>query len=138
MRLPLREAIAAHLMVHTQCKLEPKIAIARAKEIYAFVMAEPGRVSVSPPSGRYAGKRDYLDVALVKNECGHQITFAVRITPDPTGQNPLRLAFGTKAMRTQAWRLARETHAKARVSKLKEEARRARQECGQPAATMKP
>lgn len=137
MRQHLIEAIAAHFMVHTECKLNPEIALERAQEAYEYAIADADRISISPPSGRYTGKQNYLQVALTRNSSGHTIVLAIRTVPDPTGHTPLRLTYGTKRMNTSAWDLVRSTHAKTNVARLKEEARRAREERTRTTATMK-
>lgn len=122
MRRLLEDAIGAHLLAHTDCRLEPTLALERAQKIREFVLEQPERITVTAASGKYAGTRDLVGVSLMTCESGHEIRFNVGMTMSPIGEIPIRITHGTKSVRGKAWEAIR----KLRAKQLREETQQAR------------
>jgi len=120
----VENAIAAHLMVHTECRLDSRVAIERAVAICAYATADAERISVSLPSGRYASAKNVVSVSLLTDDSGHAVRLNLGMVPSEIEELPIRLTFGTKAARAGAWQAVHE----ARRVLLQEEARRLREE----------
>lgn len=123
-RYLIENAIAAHLLVHTQCRLEPKLAVTRAIEIYEHFSVRPERIRVTMPTGKYARVKDVVEVLLPTNDAGHTVRLNLGLVPSEIEELPIRLTFGTKEERRNAWDAAQG----GRTALLREEARRLRQE----------
>lgn len=123
-RYLVENAIAAHFLVHTQCRLQPRLALERAITIYEHFSARPEHIRIIKPTGKYARVKDVVEVLLPTNDAGHTVRLNLGLVPSEIEELPIRLTFGSKVDRRDAWDAARE----ARVSLVREEARRLRQE----------
>lgn len=123
-RYLIENAIAAHLLVHTQCRLEPGLALERAIAIYEHFSARPEHIRITKPTGKYACVKDVVEVLLPTNDAGHTVRLNLGLAPSEIEELPIRLTFGSKADRRNAWDAVREV----RLTLLREEARRIRRE----------
>lgn len=112
--------LAAHLMVHTNCKLDVRTALVRAGGMYEHLVSVPEQIVASPPSGRYARAKDSVTVELPTAECGHKARFIVGLGESSAGELPVRLTHGTKQERAEAWAAVQD----GRNAEVREEARR--------------
>lgn len=120
----VENAIAAHLLVHTECRLDSRVAIERAAAICEYATADPERINVSLPSGRYASVKNVVSVSLRTDDSGHTIRLNLGMVPSEIEELPIRLTYGTKAARASAWQAVHEV----RRTLLQEEARRLREQ----------
>lgn len=126
----VENAIAAHLLVHTGCRLAPEVALERALKMYEYFSGVPERIEVSRPTGKYASADTVVRVKLPVNDSGYGIALNLGIMPSDIKELPIRLTHGTKAERRQAWeaidKLRRILSIRS-AQELREEARRARE-----------
>jgi hypothetical protein len=123
-RYLIENAIAAHLLVHTQCRLQSRLALERAIAIYEYFLARPECIRITKPTGKYARVKDVVEVLLPTNDAGHTVRLNLGLAPSEIEELPIRLTFGSKADRRNAWDAVREV----RLALLREEARRLRQQ----------
>ena len=123
-RYLVENAIAAHLLVHTECLLEPRIALERAIAIYEYFIQCPERIGVSLPTGKYARMKHIVEVSLPTSDSVHVIRLNLGLVPSEIEELPIRLTYGTKANRRRAWSAIQDV----RTILLREDARRLREQ----------